>query len=258
MRIATWNVNGLRSRLGLLLHWIAARQPDVVALQELKLTDEQFPRDELAAIGYSHAAVHGEKSWNGVAILARKPLEVEQVGLPDSDLGARLVTARVEGISVTSVYCPNGKAVSHPDFPRKLAFYDALAAYWSVRHPAAEPAVLCGDFNVCPEALDSWNEAAFRGAIFHTEDERTRFRALLSAGLVDVFRARHPGLQAFTWWDYRGGAFHKREGLRIDLLLATRPVADRVTAVEIDRDYRKKQGGFTTSDHAPVIVDLSS
>lgn len=257
MRIATWNVNGLRARHGLLTHWLAARQPDVVALQELKTSDDQFPHRELEALGY-RAAVHGEKGWNGVAILARKPLEVEQVGLPGSDHGARLISARVEGVSVTSVYCPNGKAVSHPDFARKLAFFDALAAHWTARHPAHEPALLCGDFNVCPAALDSWNEAAFAGAIFHTEQERTRFRALLEAGLVDLFRARNPELQAFSWWDYRGGAFHKREGLRIDMVLGTRAVLDRVTAVEIDRDYRKKQAGFTTSDHAPVIVDLSS
>jgi exodeoxyribonuclease-3 len=255
VRIATWNVNGLRARQGLLAHWLAARQPDVVALQELKLSDEQFPRSDLEALGY-RAAVHGEKGWNGVAILARKPIEVVQVGLPGSDHGARLITARVEGVSVTSVYCPNGKAVSHPDFPRKLAFFDALTAHWAASHPADEAALLCGDFNLCPAPLDSWNEAAFAGAIFHTEEERARFRALLATGLVDVFRARHPELQAFSWWDYRGGAFHKREGLRIDLLLGTPPVLDRLVSVEIDREYRKKQGGFTTSDHAPVIADL--
>jgi exodeoxyribonuclease-3 len=257
VRVATWNVNGLRARQGLLAHWLAARQPDVVALQELKLTDDQFPRDELEALGY-RAAVHGEKSWNGVAILARKPLEEVRAGLPGSDHGARLITARIEGVSVTSVYCPNGKSVSHPDFPRKLAFFDALAAHWAANHPPGEPALLCGDFNLCPAALDSWNEPAFRGTIFHTEEERTRFQTLLAAGLVDLFRARNPELQAFTWWDYRGGAFHKREGLRIDLVLATQPVLDRVSSVEIDRDYRKKQGGFIASDHAPVIVDLSS
>jgi exodeoxyribonuclease-3 len=255
VRIATWNVNGLRSRLGLLLHWIAARQPDVVALQELKLTDDQFPRAELEAQGY-HAAVHGEKSWNGVALIARKPLDTVQVGLPCSDFGARLVTARVEGLSVTSVYCPNGKSVAHEDFPRKLAWFDALAAHWTAQHPPGDPALLCGDFNLCPAPLDSWNEAGLRGAIFHTDEERARFRALLAAGLFDLFRERHPDLQAFTWWDYRAGAFHKRQGLRIDLLLATRPVLERVRAIEIDREYRKKQDGLTASDHAPVYVDL--
>jgi len=256
VRVATWNVNGLRARQGLLAHWLAARQPDVVALQELKLTNEQFPRSELESLGY-YAAVHGEKSWNGVAVLARKPLEVEQVGLPGSDLGARLVTARVEGVSVTSVYCPNGKSVEHADFPRKLAWYDALAAWWAAHHPPDEPAVLGGDFNVCPTGLDSWNEAGFAGRVFHTDDERARFRALIAAGLFDVFRERHPDVQAFTWWDYRGGAFHKREGLRIDFLLATRPVLERVRAIEIDREYRKKQDGLTASDHAPVFADLT-
>jgi exodeoxyribonuclease III len=255
VRIATWNVNGLRARRDLLVHWLAAREPDVVALQELKLTEAQFPRAELEAQGYQ-AVVHGEKGWNGVALLARKPLEVEQVGLPGADFGARLVTARVEGLSVTSVYCPNGKSTAHADFPRKLAWYDALAAHWAASHPADEPALLCGDFNICPAPLDSWDEAGHVGGIFHTDEERQRFRALLGAGLFDVFRDRHPEVQAFTWWDYRGGAFHKREGLRIDLLLATRPVLDLVSSVEIDREYRKKQAGLTASDHAPVYADL--
>ncbi|HKA15562.1 MAG TPA: exodeoxyribonuclease III [Myxococcota bacterium] len=257
MRVATWNINGLRSRSGLLAHWLAAREPDVVALQELKLTDAQFPRAELESHGY-HAVVHGEKGWNGVAILARKPLESVQVGLPgQEEWGARLVSARVAGLSVTSVYCPNGKSVAHADFPRKLAWYDALAAHWAASHAADEPALLAGDFNVCPDAIDSWDETGHAGGIFHTDDERARFRALLGAGLFDLFRERHPGVQAFTWWDYRAGAFHKRQGLRIDFLLATRPVLDRVAAVEIDREYRKKQGGFTASDHAPVFADLN-
>jgi exodeoxyribonuclease-3 len=256
LRVATWNINGLRARQALLLHWLAARRPDVVALQETKLTDAQFPHADLEAAGYQ-AVVHGEKGWNGVAVLARKPLEALQIGLPGSDFGARLVTARVEGMSVTSVYCPNGKSVAHADFSRKLAWFDALAAHWAALHPADEPALLCGDFNVCPAAIDSWDETGHAGGIFHTEDERARFRALLAAGLHDVFRERHPELQAFTWWDYRGGAFHKREGLRIDLLLATRPLFDRVTSVEIDREYRKKQAGLTASDHAPVYADLA-
>jgi exodeoxyribonuclease-3 len=255
MRVATFNVNGLRSRLAFLGHWLAARQPDVVCLQELKLTDAQFPHAELEKLGY-RAAVHAEKSWNGVAILAREPLADVQQGLPGSDLGARWISARVAGISVASVYCPNGKSVGHPDFPRKLAWYDALAAHWAATHRADEPALLGGDFNVCPSGLDSWNEAGLREQIFHTDAERERFRALLDQGLVDVFRARCPELRAYSWWDYRGGAFHKGEGLRIDLLLATRPVLERVTAVTIDRDYRKKQDGLIASDHAPVYADL--
>ena len=257
MRIATWNVNGMRARQDFVLHWLAAREPDVVALQELKASDEQFPHDVFEALGY-RAAVYGQKGWNGVAVLARKPFELVQRGLPGQEaLGARLVTVRVEGLSVTSVYCPNGKSTGHEDFPHKLAWYDALAAHWAAHHDPSEPALLCGDFNVCPAPLDSWNEAFLAGHIFHTQAERTRFRALLDAGLVDLFRARHPDLQAFSWWDYRGGAFHRNQGLRIDFLLATRPVALALRAVGIDRDYRKKHDGLTPSDHAPVFADLA-
>lgn len=257
MRIATWNVNGLRARLDFVLHWLDARRPDVVGLQELKLADEHFPHDELAARGY-RAAVHGQKGWNGVAILAREPLEVSQQGLPGQEqLGARLLTARVAGLAFTTVYAPNGKSVDHEDFPRKLEWFDALRAHWSAHHGAAEPAVLCGDLNVCPSGLDSWDEAKLAGNIFHTDAERTRFRALLDAGLVDLFRERHPGEQAFSWWDYRGGAFHRKQGLRIDFLLATPPVLERVRSVEIDREYRKKKDGLTASDHAPVLADLA-
>jgi len=257
MRIATWNVNGLRARDEFVAHWLAARQPDVVALQELKLPDEKFPHEALEAQGY-HAAVHGQKAWNGVAVLSRKPIEVLQQGLPgQEDFGARLVTARVEGVAVTSVYCPNGKTLEHDDYARKLAWYDALIAHWKTSSDPAEPAALCGDFNICPAPLDSWNEERFAGEIFHTDAERERFRVLLATGLVDVFRVRHPELQAFSWWDYRGGAFHKKQGLRIDFVLATAPLAERLRSVEIDRDYRKKQDGLTPSDHAPVIAEFA-
>lgn len=257
MRIATWNVNGLRARFDFVVHWLAARQPDVVGLQELKLADDQFPHDALAEHGY-RAVVHGQKSWNGVAILAREPLEVAQRGLPGQDeLGARLLGARVGGLAFTTVYAPNGKAVEHADFPRKLAWFDALREHWASRYDTGEPAVLCGDLNVCPTGLDSWNEAGLAGRIFHTDAERERFRALLDTGLVDLFRERHPGEQAFSWWDYRGGAFHRKRGLRIDFLLATPSVLERVKEVWIDRDYRKKKDGLTASDHAPVVADLA-
>jgi len=227
-----------------------------VALQELKSPTRSFPRAELEALGYQ-AVVHGEKGWNGVAILARKPLDLVQVGLANQeDFGARFVSARVEGLSVASVYCPNGKSITHADFPRKLAWYDALAAHWAGRHAADEPALLGGDFNVCPGALDSWDEAGHAGGIFHTDDERARFRALLGADCSTVPRAppRRAGVHLVGLPRRR---LHKKQGLRIDLLLATRPVLDRVAAVEIDREYRKKQGGFTASDHAPVFADLS-
>jgi exodeoxyribonuclease-3 len=256
VRIATWNVNGLRARLEFVRHWLRARAPDVVALQELKVPDEQFPHAELLELGY-RAAIHGQKSWNGVAVLSRAPAQVIQRGLPgQEEQGARLLCVEVEGLSFTSLYCPNGKSVEHGDFARKLAWLDSLAEYVSKRHASDRPEVLCGDFNVCPGALDSWNEAAFAGQIFHTEAERERLRGLLARGYSDLFRERRPHERAFSWWDYRGGAFHRGQGLRIDLLLATPPLQERVRAVEIDRDYRKKQEGHTPSDHAPVYADL--
>lgn len=257
MRIATWNVNGLRARQDFVLHWLRARQPDVVGLQELKLPDDQFPHEVFEAEGY-RAACHGQKSWNGVAILARETPRVTARGLPgQEDLGARLLAAEVGGLSFTTVYVPNGKHVGHEDFPRKLAWLDALIEHVSGSASAQAPRVLCGDFNLCPGAIDSWDEAGLAGRIFHTEEERSRFARLLAAGFVDVFREQHPDTQAFSWWDYRGGAFHRKQGLRIDLLLASPEASARVKSAEIDRDYRKKKEGLTASDHAPVIADLA-
>jgi exodeoxyribonuclease-3 len=256
MRVATWNVNGLGARLDFALDWLRVRQPDVVGLQELKLVDERFPHDAFAALGY-RAAIHGQKSWNGVAILARSEPRVTQVGLPGFEsAGARLLTAEVDGLSFTSVYVPNGKSIEHADFPAKLAWLDGLAAHLARGCDPSRPAVVCGDFNVCPGPLDSWNESALAGSIFHTPDERARIEGLLRLGLIDLYRELHPGQQAFSWWDYRGGAFHRKQGLRIDLLLATRAAREGATAAEIDRDWRKKQAGRTPSDHAPVWADL--
>jgi len=254
VRIATWNVNGLRARQDFLLHWLRARQPDVVGLQELKLEDGQFPHEVFQKEGY-RAATHGQKSWNGVAILAREEPVVVRRGLAGHEgLGARLLCADVAGLRFTTVYVPNGKSTGHEDFAAKLAWLEALPG--ALAQDGERASVLCGDFNVCPGALDSWNETAFRGQIFHTDAERARVQALFAAGWRDLFRERHPDRQAFSWWDYRAGAFHQGHGLRIDLLLGTAPVLARTRAVEIDRDYRKKQAGLPASDHAPVWADL--
>jgi exodeoxyribonuclease-3 len=256
MRIATWNINGVRARLDFLLQWLAERAPDLVALQELKVGEQQFPFAELEKAGYQ-AAVLGQKSWNGVAVLARAPLEVVQRGLPgQEELGARLLTARAGDLLFTSVYCPNGKHTGHDDFPRKLGWFDALAEHLARSHPAGAAAVVGGDFNVCPAPLDSWNEELLRGSIFHTDQERARIRRLLDAGWIDLFRARHPDEPGFTWWDYRGGAFHRKQGLRIDFLLGTAAVAARLREVAVDREWRKKRGELVPSDHAPVWAEL--
>jgi exodeoxyribonuclease-3 len=257
VRVATWNVNGLKARLDFLLLWLREREPDVVGIQEIKLADEQFPHEAFEKAGW-HALVHGQKAWNGVAILSRAPAKLLHRGLPGQEArGARLLGAEVGDLAFTTLYVPNGKSVDHEDFPAKLAWLDALAAHVERTLDPERPAILCGDFNVCPAALDSWNEAELRGSIFHTDEERGRFARLLERGFHDAFRERHPELQAFSWWDYRGGAFHRRQGLRIDLVLATRPAMERVRAAEIDREWRRKRDALLPSDHAPVLVDLA-
>jgi len=256
MRVATWNVNGLRARLEFLVRWLRDRRPDLVGLQELKLTEDQFPHALLATEGY-RAVVHGQKAWNGVAILSRHPVTVTQKGLPgQEDFGARLISADAGGLSFTTVYCPNGKDIGHTDFPRKLAWLDALATHLRSLHRPDRPAVLCGDFNICPAPIDSWNEDLLRGTIFHTTEERACFAAIVEGGFLDLFRKLLPEARSFTWWDYRAGAFPRNQGLRLDLLLATPDLAQRLRSVEIDRDYRKKIEDRTPSDHAPVFADL--
>lgn len=256
MRIATWNVNGLRARLDFVLHWLDARRPDLVGLQELKVEDSQFPFAAFEAAGYT-ATVHGQRSWNGVAVLSRQRVEVVRRGLPGQEaLGARLVTVRAGDLQFTTVYGPNGKAVTHADYPRKLVWFDALCRLLAEEHDPAAPVVLCGDLNIVPAPIDSWNEAKLAGGILHTDEERERFSGLTAWGFRDLFRDLHPEERKFSWWDYRGGAFHRKMGLRIDFLLATAIVAQRVRSVEIDREYRKKKDGRIPSDHAPVIADL--
>ena len=256
MRIATWNINGLRARLEFAMHWLRERQPDVVGLQELKLTDEQFPREPFEELGY-HIVSHGQKAWNGVAILSREPARVIQRGLPgQAEFGARLLSAEIGGLAFTTVYCPNGKNIDHDDFPKKLAWFDDLARHFEEIEDREQPTILCGDFNICPAAIDSHDEERLRGQIFHTKEERKRFQELLGRGFSDVYRAYHPAEVAFSWWDYRGGAFHRKLGLRIDFLLANPAALARVKSVAIDRDFRKKKDGLTPSDHAPVFADL--
>lgn len=256
MRIATWNINGLRARLDFILHWLRERRPDVVGLQELKMEDQLFPHEVFEAEGY-RALTHGQKAWNGVAVLSREPAEPLQKGLPGQDaFGSRLLTAKVGGLTFTTVYCPNGKNTEHDDFPKKLAWFEDLARHLDETGDPGAPAVLCGDFNICPAGIDSWDEERLAGRIFHTDEERERYRRLEAWGLEDLWRRLHPEEQAFSWWDYRGGAFYRNQGLRIDFLLGTRSVVERLESAEIDREYRKKKDGLTASDHAPVIVDL--
>ena len=259
MRIATWNVNGLRARIDFIVHWLKSREPDVVGMQELKVTDEEFPHEPFNTLGYE-VVTHGQKSWNGVAIASRLPLEATDRGLAgEEDAGARLIRGRIGeangGLGFATVYCPNGKSLAHADFPVKLKWYESLTAYLGGLDPD-EPFVLGGDFNIVPEAVDCWRGEAADGTIFCTVEERSRYQALIDHGLVDLFRRVEPDKQAFSWWDYRRGAFHRGMGLRIDMLLGNAPVASRVREVVIDRAYRYKKDGLIASDHAPVYADL--
>ena len=259
MRIATWNVNGLRARIDFIVHWLKNREPDVVGMQELKVTDDEFPHEPFNDLGYT-VVTHGQKGWNGVAIASRLPIEVTDRGLPgEADVGARLIRGRIsdggQSLSFATVYCPNGKDLGHRDFPVKLKWYESLAGYLGGLDVDG-PFLIGGDFNVVPEPVDCWRGEAADGSIFCTDDERSRYQALLDCGLVDLYRRVEPEKQAFSWWDYRGGAFHRGMGLRIDMLLGNEALTDRVQDVVIDRAYRYKKDGLTASDHVPVYADL--
>jgi len=250
MKLATWNVNSVRARLERLLGWLGREQADVVCLQELKVTDEEFPRLELEAAGW-HAAVHGQKTYNGVAILSREPAQDVRTGFGDGDPEARLISARVGGVRVLSVYVPNGKIVGSDKWTYKLAWLDRLRAHLGATYDAGEPLAVCGDFNVAPEDRDVARVEEWRDSVLCHEEARAKLRALVAWGLVDTIRLHHAGDGPYSWWDYRMLGFPKNNGLRIDHILATRPLADRCREAYVVRDERK---GKLPSDHAPVVA----
>ena len=254
MRVYSWNINSIRARLERLVSWLDSRRPDVVCLQELKCTDDQFPADEIAGAGYQ-ACWFGQRSWNGVAILSRSPATDVQRGLRDDvpDEHARVLAATVDGIRVVSVYAPNGQAIGSPAYDYKLAWYQRLRRYLDSYHASTEPLVVCGDFNVAPEARDVYDPAVWEGSTLFSPPERQALRTLCDFGLTDTFRLHHEEGGRFSWWDYRQLAFPRNEGLRIDHVLATRPLAERCVAADIDREARK---GKLPSDHAPVWADF--
>ncbi len=255
--LATWNINGIRARSQRLSEWLADTKPDVVCLQELKIQEADFPHLELRALGY-HAVLCGQQSWNGVAVIAREPPEVILRELPGAgECGARFILAKAAGMTVGSVYVPNGKTVAHEDYTMKLGFLHRLAEHVENRTDKDAPLLLGGDFNVCTTPLDSYGGTRFEGHIFHTPRERELIGRLRAAGLVDLYRTQYPETPGFSWWDYRAGSFHKNEGMRIDLLFATPALAKRVKDDYVDRDYRKKgPSGAVPSDHAPVVAVL--
>ena len=256
MRIATWNVNSVKQRLPRLLPWLDQRQPDVVCLQETKLADDAFAEllgADLTSRGYAMAA-HGEARWNGVAILSRAGLDdivagiAGAPGFPHPE--ARAVAATCGGIRVHSVYVPNGREPDSEHYHYKLAW---LAALRETIAAGPEAAIVCGDMNIAPADADVFDPDAYIGQTHVTPPERDALASLQALGLRDIVRDRWPTERVFTYWDYRAGMFHQDLGMRIDLLLGTAPVADRVRAAWVDRQARKGTG---PSDHAPVIVDL--
>jgi exodeoxyribonuclease-3 len=256
VRIATWNVNSAKQRMPRLLAWLEQRQPDVVCLQETKLADtafEQLLGEELASRGYAFA-LHGEAQWNGVAILSRVGLDDVVPGIPGAPgfphPEARAVSATCADIRVSCVYVPNGRTPDSEHYHYKLAWLSALEA---MIRTGPEAAVVCGDVNIAPTDADVFDPAAYVGQTHVTPPERAALAKLQALGLHDVVRDRWPTERVFTYWDYRAGMFHQDLGMRIDLVLASAPVADRVQAAWVDRHARKGTG---PSDHAPVIVDL--
>ena len=256
MRLATWNVNSIKQRIPRLLPWLDQRQPDVVCLQETKLADDAFAallEEQLVSRGYEFAT-HGEVQWNGVAILSKIGLDdvvpgvAGAPGFPNPE--ARAVAATCGGIRVHSVYVPNGRVPGSDHYQYKLDWLAALAQDLSA---GPDNAVVCGDMNIAPTDEDVFDPEAYIGQTHVTAPERDALGQLQALGLRDVVRDRWPGKRVFTYWDYRAGMFHQDLGMRIDLVLATAPVAERVRAAWVDRQARKGSG---PSDHAPVMVDL--
>ncbi|MGH8140938.1 MAG: exodeoxyribonuclease III, partial [Steroidobacteraceae bacterium] len=297
MRIATWNVNSLKVRMPRVEEWLGYAQPDVLCLQETKMSDAAFPSMPFTALGYE-SAHNGEGRWNGVAILSRVGLDAVSAGFGRSSAGtvagagalggtvagagalggtvggvgdrsgagagpeghgtaapaeARMLSADCGGVRVSSVYVPNGRSVGSEHYLAKLAWLAQLRAHLESTCDPQGAVAVCGDFNVAPEDRDVWNRASLEGATHVSEPERAALAQLLDWGLVDGFRARYDQDRLYSWWDYRAGDFHQHRGMRIDLLLLSRPLAEGISWALIDRFARK---GKLPSDHAPVLVDL--
>jgi exodeoxyribonuclease-3 len=255
MKVATWNVNSIRAREGRLLAWLAKHQPDVLCLQELKATEAQLPLPALEAAGY-HVAAWGQPTYNGVALLSKRPLEDVRRGLEDDvdDPAARLISARVDGLRVVSAYVPNGQSMGSDKAEYKVAWLGRLRAYLERTAKTSDRLLLCGDFNVARDEKDvAFPQRWASNVLFHPE-MRHALEGVMAWGLVDVFRRHHPEGGVYSWWDYRMLSFPKGDGLRIDYVFATGALAPSCVASTIDRDERK---GKQPSDHAPVLVELA-
>ncbi len=254
MKIATFNINGTNARLPRLLEWLEAAQPDVACLQEIKTVSENFPVDTLRAAGW-HCLVHGQKGFNGVAILSREPATETQRGLPgdETDEQARYLEAEVGGVRVASIYLPNGNPQPGPKFDYKLAWMARLAAHARTLLAGGGPVVLAGDYNVIPHDDDVWQPVAMASDALMQPESRAAYRALLHQGWLDAVRALHPRGGIWTFWDYQAGAWQRDHGFRIDHLLLSPAAADRLAGAGVDKAVR---GEEKASDHAPTWVEL--
>ena len=258
MRVVTWNVNSLKARLGRVQRWIEAFSPDVLCLQETKLADDAFPALAFGSLGYD-CFHHGEGRWNGVAVLSRVGLEDPVAGFGDGiepDTDARLAWATCGGRAGGVVLRPQRPGAGPRPLPLQARLAQPAAGLAGRPGRSGRPALVCGDFNVAPDDRDVYDPSAFTDTTHTSEPERERLAGLIDWGLVDVFREHHADGGLFSWWDYRGGNFHKRKGMRIDLALATRPAADAASFVLIDRNERKGPKNDPPSDHAPLFVDV--
>jgi exodeoxyribonuclease-3 len=256
MRIATWNVNSLKMRLGRVEEWLAYAEPDVLCLQETKLSDATFPHMAFSALGYE-SVHHGRGQWNGVAILSRIGIDDVVAGFSEGlevDPDARLITASCGGVRTLSVYVPNGRALDDPHYQYKLSWIDRLRRHLDLTADPNRPVAVCGDYNVAPDDRDVWDPAAFVGSTHVSGPEREALVHLQGWGLEDAFRLRYDQDGLFSYWDYRAGDFHQHRGMRIDLVLVSKPLAGRVAWAIVDRNARK---GKLPSDHAPVVVDFA-
>jgi exodeoxyribonuclease-3 len=256
MRLATWNVNSLKVRMGRVEEWLGYARPDILCLQETKLADATFPHMAFAALGYE-SVHHGDGQWNGVAIVSRVGTDAVVRGFCEgleADPDTRLITATCGGVRVVSVYVPNGRALDSPHYEYKLSWMARLRDHVARVADPTDAVAVCGDFNVAPEDRDVWDPAAFAGSTHVSQPERDALVDLEKWGLSDSFRLRYEQDGLFTYWDYRAGDFHQHRGMRIDLALLSQPLADRVTWAIVDRNARK---GKLPSDHAPLVVDVN-
>jgi exodeoxyribonuclease-3 len=255
MKIATWNVNSVKARSAHLTRWLGTFKPDIVVLQEIKCVTEDFPVLDIKALGYNAVAV-GQKTYNGVAILSAKPIDVVMTRLPgdDGDVQARYLEADIDGVRVASIYLPNGNPSGTEKFTYKLGWMDRLADRARELLATEKPVVLAGDYNICPTDIDVYDPGAFADDALCRPESRGRFRALVNTGYTDALRALNPNEHLYTYWDYQGGAWQRDLGLRIDHLLLSPQAADRLVNSGVDK---KPRGEEKASDHTPAWCELS-